>query len=153
MLRVFGCPAYYHVKEKLDPRAKKVVFVGFKKGVKGYKIWDAEDKKFILSRDVTFDEALMVKPINSQHVKSEKTKAISQQVEIEKTKRVSQQMESDATSPSLEKSVSLEIISTVTQGSDYVPEQDADEDQRQVMGDVQEFIAVERARRNPCKPS
>jgi len=38
-LRVFGYPAYYHVKEdKLDPRAKKGVFVRFKKGVKGYKI-------------------------------------------------------------------------------------------------------------------
>jgi len=32
LLRVFGCPAYYHVKkDKLDPRAKKGVFVGFKK--------------------------------------------------------------------------------------------------------------------------
>ena len=39
LLRVFGCPAYYHVKDdKLDPRAKKGVFVGFKKGIKGFKI-------------------------------------------------------------------------------------------------------------------
>ena len=39
LLRVFECLAYYHVKEdKLDPRAKRGVFVGFKKGVKGYKI-------------------------------------------------------------------------------------------------------------------
>jgi len=38
-LRIFGCSAYYHVKEdKLDPRAKKRVFVGFKKGIKDYKI-------------------------------------------------------------------------------------------------------------------
>ena len=38
-LRVFGCPAYYHVREdKLDPRAKKEVFVGFKRGTKGFKI-------------------------------------------------------------------------------------------------------------------
>jgi len=57
-LRVFGCPAYYHVKEdKLDLRAKKGVFVGFKRGIKGYKIWDPKDRKFVLSRDVTFDEA------------------------------------------------------------------------------------------------
>ena len=34
-----GGLAYYHVKEdKLDPRAKKSVFVGFKKAVKGYKV-------------------------------------------------------------------------------------------------------------------
>ncbi|KAH9752745.1 Integrase catalytic domain-containing protein [Citrus sinensis] len=30
-LRIFGCPAYYHVKNgKLDPRARKAIFVGFK---------------------------------------------------------------------------------------------------------------------------
>jgi len=51
LLRIVGCPAYYHVKEdKLDPRVKKRVFVGFKRGIKGYKIWDPEDKKFVLSR-------------------------------------------------------------------------------------------------------
>ena len=77
---------------------------------------------------------------------------ISQQV----TKGISQQVESYATSPSLERSVSLDIIPKVTQGSDYVPEQDADdddEDQRQVMGDVHESIAIERPRRNPHKSS
>ena len=52
---------------------------------------DTKDKKFILSRDVTFDDSSMLKP------------TISQQVEIEKTKGVSQQVESDATSPSLKK--------------------------------------------------
>ena len=54
--------AYYHVKEdKLDPRAKKGVFVGFMKGIKCYKIWDSKNKKFILSRDVMFDEASTLK--------------------------------------------------------------------------------------------
>ena len=38
-LRIFGCPAYYHVKDgKLDPRARKAIFVGFKGGVKGFKL-------------------------------------------------------------------------------------------------------------------
>ena len=32
MLRVFGCPSYYHVSdEKLEPRARKVVFLGSKR--------------------------------------------------------------------------------------------------------------------------
>ena len=47
---------------------------------------------------------------------------ISQHVKIEKTKEVSQKEESDATSPSLERSVSLEIIPKVTHGSDQVAE-------------------------------
>ena len=86
-LRIFGCPAYYHVKEdKLDPRAKKGVFVGFKRGIKGYKIWDPKDRKFVLNNHITFDEASLLKS------------TISQQVEIERTKEVSQRVESDASS-------------------------------------------------------
>jgi len=73
-LRVFDCPAYYHVKEdKLGLKARKGVFVWSKKGVKCYKFWDPEDKKFIFSRDVTFDKASMMKPTYSQQVESEKT--------------------------------------------------------------------------------
>jgi len=78
LLWVFGCPTDYHIREdKLGPRARKSVFVGFKKGVKGYKIWDSKDKKFVLSRDATFDEASMMKPTNSQQVESEKTEGMS----------------------------------------------------------------------------
>jgi len=40
--------------------------LGFKRGVKGYKIWDLKDKKTILSKDVTFDEASMMKFTDSQ---------------------------------------------------------------------------------------
>lgn len=47
-LRIFGYPAYYHVKDgKLDPRARKAIFVGFKGGVKGFKLWDLKDKNFV----------------------------------------------------------------------------------------------------------
>ena len=44
-LCIFGCPAYYHVKDgKRDPRARKAIFVGFKGGVKGFKFYNLEDK-------------------------------------------------------------------------------------------------------------
>ena len=47
-LRVFGCPTHYYVKkDKLDSRAEKGVFVGFKREIKGYKIWDPKDRKFV----------------------------------------------------------------------------------------------------------
>jgi len=62
MLKVFGCPSYYHVNDgKLEHRARKAVFLGFKRGEKECKLWDFEDKKIVLSRDVTFDEASMMK--------------------------------------------------------------------------------------------
>ncbi|GJU35103.1 retrovirus-related pol polyprotein from transposon TNT 1-94 [Tanacetum coccineum] len=43
-LRVFGCPAYYHVSEgKLDPRGEKGIFMGYGEGVKGYRIWSPSE--------------------------------------------------------------------------------------------------------------
>ncbi|KAH9684220.1 hypothetical protein KPL71_027928 [Citrus sinensis] len=75
--------SYYHVKDgKLDPRARKAIFVGFKGGVKGFKLWDLEDKKFVCSRDVTFDEASMMKASSSQQVEN-KTKEVLQRVEFD----------------------------------------------------------------------
>jgi len=58
--------------------------------------------KFILSRDVIFDEASMLKP------------TISRQVEIVKAKEVSQQVENNVNPSSLESSVSLRIMPKVT---------------------------------------
>jgi len=38
-LRVFGCIAYAHIKQgKLEPQAKKCIFIGYPSGVKGYKL-------------------------------------------------------------------------------------------------------------------
>ncbi|CAJ2662759.1 unnamed protein product [Trifolium pratense] len=64
-LRIFGCPAFVHIssedRSKLDPKSKKCVFVGYSKGVKGFKLWDPVSKKMVLSRDVVFDEQFMLK--------------------------------------------------------------------------------------------
>ena len=61
-LHIFCSTAYYHVKEsKLDPRSKKVLFMGITGGVKGYRLWCPVTKKIIFSRDVTFDESAMLK--------------------------------------------------------------------------------------------
>ncbi|KAH9672465.1 hypothetical protein KPL70_017737 [Citrus sinensis] len=81
--------AYYHVKDgKLDPRARKTIFVGFKGEVKGFKLWDLKDKKFVCSRDVTFNEASMMKASSSQQVEN-KTKEVLQRVEFDATPYVS----------------------------------------------------------------
>ena len=43
-LKVFGCEAYVHVpkeyKSKLDKKAKKCIFIGYKYGLKCYKFWN-----------------------------------------------------------------------------------------------------------------
>jgi hypothetical protein len=52
-LRVFGCDAYVHVpkenRSKMDKKAEKCIFIGYKDGVKGYKLWKPETKKVVYS--------------------------------------------------------------------------------------------------------
>jgi hypothetical protein len=42
-LKVFGCESYVHVPKenmsKLDKKDEKCIFIGYKDGLKGYKIW------------------------------------------------------------------------------------------------------------------
>ncbi|XP_028101183.1 uncharacterized protein LOC114300520 [Camellia sinensis] len=82
-LHVFGSSAYYHVqRSKLDPKAKKRVFLGFSCEAKRYRLWCPESKKVIVSRDVTFNESKMVKQLKPED-SSEQNKAIgTQQVEF-----------------------------------------------------------------------
>jgi len=59
-LRTFGCVA--HVKlvgpglKKLSDRSKKMVFIGYESGTKGYRFFDPTTKRLVVSRDVVFDE-------------------------------------------------------------------------------------------------
>jgi hypothetical protein len=43
-LRVFGCDAYVHVpkenRSKMDNKVEKCIFIGYKDGMKGYKLWN-----------------------------------------------------------------------------------------------------------------
>jgi len=103
----------------LDLSARKGVFLRFKRGVKGYKIWHPKDKKTILSRDVTFDEASMIKPTNSQ------------QVEGKKITEVSQQVKSDATPRTQGSSLSFEILQTVTWDENHVAAEDTKDTENQ----------------------
>ena len=60
-LRTFGCIAYAHIpkdeRHKLDPKARKCVFLGYGVDTKGYRLYDPSCKRVLISRDVTFNEA------------------------------------------------------------------------------------------------
>ena len=45
----------------MDSKSRKCVFLGFEKGVKGYRLWDPISKKTVTNIDVIFDEAFMLK--------------------------------------------------------------------------------------------
>ena len=84
-LKIFGCPAYAHVNDgKLEPRALKCIFLGYPSGVKGYRLWCVEPKspKFLISRDVKFDEFSMLQKKNESIV-ANKDHGVSEQVELE----------------------------------------------------------------------
>ena len=86
-LHIFWCPAYFHVREsKLDTRAKKAVFLGFNDGVKGFRLWCPDVKKVVVSRDVTFDEAVMVNQ-NKQKDSQVQTIVALRKVELKKTSK------------------------------------------------------------------
>ena len=103
----FESPTYFSVKNgKVNPRAKKFVFLGVKRN--GYRLWDPENKKIVLSKHVTFHETSLLKP------------TISQQVERLKTNDVSQRVEVDATTLPPVDLVSVGISLDVTSGGDHV---------------------------------
>jgi len=86
LLRVFESPAYFSAKDgKVNPRAKKFVFLSVKRNMKGYRLWNPENKKIVLSQHVTFDETSVLKSTISQQVERLKTNDVSQRVEVDAT--------------------------------------------------------------------
>jgi hypothetical protein len=58
--RVFGCIAHVHVpdekRSKLDPKAKKYIFIGYSLEQNGYRCFNPSTRKLQVSRNVVFDE-------------------------------------------------------------------------------------------------
>ena len=56
---MFGSSAFIHSKcDKLDPRSKNGVFLGYSKCVKGYRVWVRDEPSFkvVVRKDVIFSE-------------------------------------------------------------------------------------------------
>ena len=87
--------------------------------MKDYKLWDPKDKKIVVSKDITFGEASLMKPTSSQ------------QVESGQTKEVSQRVESDATARTLSSSMSFEFSHKVTHDEDHIADEDIEDVENQ----------------------
>ncbi|KAI5313660.1 hypothetical protein L3X38_042836 [Prunus dulcis] len=134
-LHIFGCPVYFRVTErKLNPRAKKAIFIGFKSGVKGYRIWCLALKKLVISRDVTFEEASMLSCRNTKNYGDT----------IQESDRNVQQVEFDRTASSIHMHVHTEpeVNEIPEENEDHAPEPP-----------VNESIVVSRLKRNTKRPT
>lgn len=61
-IHIFSCLAYYHIRdEKLDLRARQALFFDKSVGVKRFKLWCLQDKNILISNDVIFNKAYMLK--------------------------------------------------------------------------------------------
>lgn len=67
-MTIFGCPVYAHVDHgKLKPRSTKCIFLSYKSGMKGYKLWCLKTHKTIISREV-FDEFGMLSNLSTNNL-------------------------------------------------------------------------------------
>ncbi|XP_076911994.1 uncharacterized protein LOC143570145 [Bidens hawaiensis] len=75
-LKVFGCLAYYRSTEtkgdKFEERGRPRIFLGYLWGTKGYKIYDVNNGKIIMSRDVRFVENTLPYDSNVDQKEDEK---------------------------------------------------------------------------------
>lgn len=63
-LKVYGCVSYVHVrdadKDMLDLKVRKCIFIVYEAYDKGYLFYNYQNRKVIRSRDVTFNENVVV---------------------------------------------------------------------------------------------
>ncbi|KAG8485735.1 hypothetical protein CXB51_019086 [Gossypium anomalum] len=99
-LKIFGCPAYAHVDNgKLEPRSIKCVFLGYKAGVKGYKLWCPENRKVMISRDVVFDETAMLPNLSLKDSSNKENQSqVEHQINTESTPQASTKIENRVSS-------------------------------------------------------
>ena len=85
-LTIFGCDAYVHVpkekRTKLDSKSKKCIFIGYKDGLKGYKLWNPVTRKVVYIPDVVFRE---VKDVIKHEVPSEEPEKIEFELKEEES--------------------------------------------------------------------
>eukprot|EP00253_Pinus_taeda_P028404 PITA_28404 len=85
-LRVFGCDAYVHVpkekRTKLDSKYEKCIFIRYKDGLKGYKLWNLVTWKVVYNQDVVFRE---VKDVIKHEVQPKEPKKIEFELKEEES--------------------------------------------------------------------
>lgn len=122
-IKIFGCEAMVHTPkqkhQKLDPKASKMIFIGYCDTTKGYRLIDPKTKKIVISRDVVFLEnsikrSYVMVPLTESS--NEQAVTTSSQTESHQTPK-----ELDATATSTDESFYSD-----DEGSVYIPEKEVD---------------------------
>ncbi|PKA51959.1 Retrovirus-related Pol polyprotein from transposon TNT 1-94 [Apostasia shenzhenica] len=112
-LRVFGYLSYVHVdiekRDKLDAKAKKCYFIGYRGNQYGYRFWDESDRKIIRSNDVTFDESILYK----SKLESSNTPKEKNEIELEEISKANQNGELESTTIDSEEESEPEVTSPI----------------------------------------
>jgi hypothetical protein len=91
-LRIFGCPVYSHIpkdkRNKLEPSGKKEIFVGYSDSSKAYRIYNPEQHKIEVIRDVTFNERMAFKKSIEEIIEEELEEPNEENTETKITKRI-----------------------------------------------------------------
>ena len=71
-MRVFGSQCWYVLPkkdvQKLDARTREALMMGYSTQSKGYKLCDADAGKFVVSRDITFNESSNSKNVDTADI-------------------------------------------------------------------------------------
>lgn len=144
-LKIFGSEVFIHVpkekRTKLDPKAKKGIFIGNSEEVKGLKVYLPEDNSTVFARDVVFVPETD-KPMITEKVKER----VEMFVEESEDEEVSEEDEADE-----------EIDEPEQETDEEDPEQqeynDEEPEQQVVDEDAPEDIRGLRPRRNIKRPA
>lgn len=88
-LKVFGSVVYSHIpkekRKKLDKKAIKCIFVGYDECVKGFRVYNPENRTINTVRDVFFNEKEVVNSFNGEKVDNFKMKQVNDHNDIDET--------------------------------------------------------------------
>ena len=126
-LRVFGSLCYpaHKTNDKFAPRAKRCMFLGYPYDQKGYKLYDLDTHKILLSRDVIFKENIFpYKQHNSLKIYSQQNEPIFSSSDISEDNSIFQQIPSinPSSSPSFTpQSINPSFTSESDQQNTFIP--------------------------------